>query len=551
MESFSAANRPGILDQMQQTHFDLLIIGGGITGAGIALDAITRGLRVGLVEMQDFAGGTSGRSTKLIHGGLRYLKQLEFKLVAEVGKERAIIHRNAPHLTSPEKMLLPIVRKGSLGKFSARLGMAIYERLAGVKKNERFQYLSKEETLKTEPLLNAQDVLGGILFYEYRTDDARLTIEVLKEAHNRGAQIVNYAKVTSFLYAGEKISGAVVCDRLSQKNVEIKANCVVNAGGPWVDELDDLNRAKSPHKLHITKGVHIVVDASRLPIHYATYFDTPDKRMIFAIPRENKVYIGTTDTFYNGDLVNPEITEEDKTYLLDCTNDFFTGLHLKTNDIESSWAGLRPLIRKAGKGPSEISRKDELFIYDSGLITIAGGKLTGYRKMAERAVNKVMHCLSKGGSGETIPCRTAAVKLSGGSVDQTVSYPEYIKRSTLKAIDNGIPADDAKKIIKRYGSNAEIVFEIYKDLVKKESHEIPLLLRSRLRYSITHEMCLTPADFFIRRTGMLYFDMDSVIRWKKEIVLYMQDILQWTAAETSGHLVKLEEDIQRSLISKS
>jgi len=232
--NFSSKNRAAIIQKMNAVDpiaigFDVLVIGGGITGAGIALDASARGLKVALIDMQDFAAGTSSRSTKLIHGGLRYLKQFEFKLVAEVGKEREIIHRNAPHLTKPERMLLPIVKGGSLGKFSTRVAMWIYEWLAGVKKEEWHKILCKEETIAAEPLLEQKNLLGGVLFYEYRTDDAGLTIEVIKEGVVRGAIALNYIKAVSFTYENEKISGAVVGDQITKKEYNIKAKYVVKS----------------------------------------------------------------------------------------------------------------------------------------------------------------------------------------------------------------------------------------------------------------------------------------------------------------------------------
>jgi glycerol-3-phosphate dehydrogenase len=213
--SFSARRRPAYIQMFQQTPLDLLVIGGGITGAGIALDARTRGLHVGLVEMQDFAAGTSSRSTKLVHGGLRYLKQFELKLVAEVGRERAIVHANAPHVTHPVPMLLPLTRGGSLRKWEAALALSVYDFLAGVKPAERRRMLSAAATLKQEPLLDANGLLGGALYYEYRTDDARLTLEILKEAVHRGALALNYAKATGFLYENGKISGATITDELT------------------------------------------------------------------------------------------------------------------------------------------------------------------------------------------------------------------------------------------------------------------------------------------------------------------------------------------------
>ncbi|MBI3136011.1 MAG: glycerol-3-phosphate dehydrogenase/oxidase [Bacteroidetes bacterium] len=546
MNSFSAKNRAGNSERLRNTYFDLVIVGGGITGAGIALDATSRGLSVALIEMQDFAAGTSGRSTKLIHGGLRYLKQGEFRLVAEVGKEREIIHSIAPHLTRPEKMLLPIVKGGSLGRFSARLGMTLYEWLAGVKKSERHQVLSQADALRAEPLLNKETLLGGILFYEYRTDDARLTIEVMKEAAERGACCLNYMKASGFLYTTdssgkkEKIAGVQAIDQSTGESFEIKGRCVVNAGGPWVDELDNLDRKNKLQRLHITKGVHLVMDEKKLPVKQAVYFDTPDKRMIFVIPRNQKIYIGTTDTSYKGDLINPQLNTADKKYLVDCVNRFFQTSKLSEADIESSWVGLRPLIHKAGKGPSEISRKDELFISDTGLITIAGGKLTGYRKMAERVVNRVSEKIKSVENKPISECVTGDIKLSGGKINDNQPFSEYIKIKVVEAVAMGIPADAAERAIRQYGSNATELFKYMVQLNQQEQHELPLALRAQLMYGIEQEMCLTPSDFFIRRTGQLYFDIETVRKWKTPLVMYMQHILGFSDDTRERYMHDLE-----------
>jgi glycerol-3-phosphate dehydrogenase len=513
---------------MSNSSFDVLVIGGGITGAGIALDATARGLKVALIDMQDFASGTSGRSTKLIHGGLRYLKQFEFKLVAEVGKEREIIHCIAPHLTKPERMLLPIVKNGSLGKLSARVGMWLYEWLAGVKKSERHKVLTAEEVLVTEPLLRKDDLLGGIVFYEYRTDDARLTIEVIKEAVSRGVLAVNYVKATEFIYKSKKIAGAKVVDQLTNNAYEIKAKYVINAAGPWVDDIDDLEKAHGPHKLHITKGVHIVVDAKKIPVKQSVYFDTFDKRMIFIISRDEKTYIGTTDTFYEGDLVSPEITIEDKNYLLKCVNDYFPEVKLNLNDIESGWAGLRPLVNKPGKGPSEISRKDEMFISESGLIIIAGGKLTGYRKMAERVVDVVAKKYKVDEKNNIAQCTTDKIKLSGGKVNDGLSFSEFVKSKIVNGNALGLSTVETEKLINCYGSNIDELYLIIEKL-KAEKSELPVILRGQLIYAIENEMCVAPADFFIRRTGLLYFDIETVKKYREELSAYMQNLLLWDA----------------------
>ena len=528
---------------MSNSSFDVLIIGGGITGAGIALDATARGLKVALIEMQDFASGTSGRSTKLIHGGLRYLKQLEFKLVAEVGKEREIIHRIAPHLTKPEQMLLPIVQDGSLGKFSSRVGMWFYEWLAGVKKSELHKVLNAEETITTEPLLRKDNLLGGIIFYEYRTDDARLTIEVLKEGVSRGALAINYTKATEFIYEDEKITGAKVVDQFTNKVYEIKAKYVINATGPWVDDIDDLEKKHDAHKLHITKGIHIVVDGKRLAVKQSVYFDTHDKRMIFVIPRDEKTYIGTTDTFYEGDLVNPKITTEDKNYLLKCVNDYFPENKLGLADIESGWAGLRPLVNKPGKGPSEISRKDETFISNSGLIIIAGGKLTGYRKMAQRVVDIVVKNYLNNEKVYIADCTTDKIQLSGGKINKEFSFSEFVKSKTPHGLALGLSLNETEKLINRYGSNVDELYIIIEKL-KEERSDLPVLLRAQLIYAIEKEMCVTPTDFFIRRTALLYFDIDAVKKYKVELSLYMKALLLWDNELVDRFTTELEKIIQ-------
>lgn len=543
MNSFSSKNRASIIHHLNTSSFDVAVIGGGITGAGIALDASARGLKVALIDMQDFAAGTSSRSTKLIHGGLRYLKQMELKLVAEVGKEREIVHQNAPHLTKPERMLLPIVVNGSLGKFTSRIGMWIYEWLAGVKKEERHKVLSKKQTLETEPLLRSDNLLGGILFYEYRTDDARLTIEVMKEAVNRGAIAVNYMKATSFIYEGNKICGVNVQDQLSGSTHQIKTKYVVNAGGSWVDDLDDLDEKNNKHKLHITKGVHLVVDWKKLPLKQSSYFDTFDKRMLFVIPREGKTYIGTTDTFYTGDLVHPQITKEDKEYILKCVNAYYPNNQLKTSDIESAWAGLRPLVNKPGKGPSEISRKDELFISASGMITIAGGKLTGYRKMAERVVDKISENIRATENKKIPACSTHNIPLSGGKINGASHFPEFLKSKIGKGLSIDLTKEEAKLLVYRYGSNVDEIFTLIEQL-KSEKNNIPVILRAQLHYAIHKEMCTSPADFFIRRIGALYFDIASVKKWKAELTAYMQNILKQESQLIAKFNLELESALE-------
>ena len=257
--AFSATKRKEYISSLTNEELDLLVIGGGITGAGIALDAISRGLKVGLIEKSDFGSGTSSRSTKLIHGGLRYLKQLEFGIVREVGQERAILHNNAPHIVIPEKMLLPIIEGGSLGKKSTSLGLFVYDFLAGVKSDERRYMLSKSETLEQEPLLREDILKGGGVYIEYRSDDSRLVIEVMKTAVEKGAICLNYAPCKELLYENGKVVGAQFLDDISQQMHTIKAKQTINACGPWVDTIRKIDNSLKGKRLHLTKGVHIVV----------------------------------------------------------------------------------------------------------------------------------------------------------------------------------------------------------------------------------------------------------------------------------------------------
>ena len=313
---FSNADRAGLKKELKEQTYDLLVIGGGITGAGIALDAATRGLKVAVVEMQDFAAGTSSRSTKLVHGGLRYLKQLEVKMVAEVGKEREIVYQNGPHITTPEWMLLPFYKGGTFGPFTTNIALRVYDFLAGVKKSERRKMFKPDVAAVHEPLLKKDGLKGAGYYVEYKTDDARLTIEVMKKAVAEGAVALNYMKVTDLIYENKQAVGVKVEDLIDGGDLEVKALKIVNASGPWVDTLREMDHSKKGKSLQLTKGIHLVFDGKKFPLQQAIYFDGPDGRMIFAIPREGKTYVGTTDTVYKGDIAHPEVTVQDRDYIL-------------------------------------------------------------------------------------------------------------------------------------------------------------------------------------------------------------------------------------------
>lgn len=544
---FSNFERKNITEKMGSKKFDVLVIGGGITGAGIALDATMRGMDTALVEMQDFAGGTSSRSTKLVHGGLRYLKQFEVKMVAEVGKEREIVYENGPHVTTPEWMLLPLHKGGTFGKFSTSIGLKVYDFLAGVKRSESRKMLSIEETLKKEPLVKQENLRGGGYYVEYRTDDARLTMEVMKKAVEKGTIALNYSKVIELIYKDGIVCGALIEDRLTGETYEIHAKKVINATGPWVDDIREKDNSKQGKTLKLSKGVHVVIDQSRFPLKQAVYFDTPDGRMVFAIPRDGKAYVGTTDTFYSNDPVNPGMTAADRTYILEAIHYMFPDVDVTEADVESSWAGIRPLIHEEGKDPSEISRKDEVWQSKSGLLTIAGGKLTGYRTMAETIVNMLAKQFLAEDKIRYEVCKTKYLPISGGDVGGSAKLDDFVQGQVSRGVLVGFTKEEAIHLAYLYGSNVPTVFDLvekYEEDAKQSN--LPLPIFAKLIYGLEEEMVATPVDFFSRRTSALLFDIDMVKQWRKEVLQYIAEKFDWDEAQQIRYAKELEVEIKEA-----
>lgn len=544
MGTFSSYQRREIFNQLNSGPLDVLVIGGGITGSGIALDAVTRGLNTGVIEMQDFAAGTSSRSTKLVHGGLRYLKQFEIKVVAETGKERAIVYENGPHVTTPEWMMLPFHKGGTFGPLTTNIGLRVYDFLAGVKKGERRKMLSPEEALQKEPLIKADELKGAGYYVEYKTDDARLTIEVMKKAVQKGAHAINYAKARELLYdeAGT-VTGVTVEDQITGDEYQVYAKKIINAAGPWVDELREKDGSKKGKTLHLTKGVHLVFSQEKFPLKQAVYFDAPDGRMIFAIPRGDKAYVGTTDTSYQGDIAHPTLTEGDRDYLLEAIHYMFPSLQIQAADVESSWAGLRPLIAQEGKDdPDEISRKDEIFISDSGLISMAGGKLTGYRKMAENAVDTVVKQLKEEEGILYSESETVHLPVSGGEVGGSKGFERFKDRKITEGAALGLDEHKTAELIQKYGGNTDAIFDICRNRHSQASEEnMDLLVFAELIYALEHELVYKPVDFFIRRTGALFFDIAWVKKHKEQVINYMARTLKWSKTQKETYTAELDQ----------
>jgi len=528
VNAFSVLDRAAQIKTLSSQKFDLVIIGGGVTGAGIVLDAASRGMKTCLIEKNDFASGTSNKSTKLIHGGLRYLKQFEIGLVRESGRERAIVHKLAPHLVIPEKMLLPLVEDGTYGKLMTSIGLKVYDLLANVEGNDRRKMLDKPQTLKKEPLLDADTILGGGYYSEYRTDDARLTIELLKKASEFGATIVNYCEMKEFIYTVKgKIKSIECVDHNTEAKITITSQNFVSATGPWVDVLrnKDASKTKTKH-LHLTKGVHIVFPFEKFPLKQSIYFDVDDGRMIFAIPRGRVTYVGTTDTNYSGSLERVVATKADITYLLDAVNAAFPKINLEKSDIESSWAGLRPLIHEDKKDPSELSRKDEIFSSKSGLISIAGGKLTGYRKMAHRVIDTVIDTIPKKQATKLKDSFTEKISLTTNAMKSSKAVKTYQNKLSTELKKRGIEDPYfAWYLTSTYGKQADLIIEKMSAFTNKN---IELrLARAELWYGIHHEMINSLADFFVRRTGRLFFNVASISLCENAIIKDCIQYLNW------------------------
>jgi len=504
---FSFRSRAKNLRDLAEQHFDMIVIGGGITGAGVARDAALRGLSVALLERRDFASGTSSRSSKLIHGGLRYLQQGDVGLVREAATERYAVRKLAPHLARPVQMLVPVGSRASYAKLS--VGLWTYDRLAGVAENERYRMLDKNETVALEPRLRGDRIYGAGLYYEYVTDDARLVIEVMKSAAALGAVIANYAEVGGLLFENGQVVGAEVRDPLTGDAYTARGRVVVNAAGPWVDAVRLLGEPGDRPRLRLTKGIHLGIRNERMGLSRIVVMNARDKRGVFAIPRGRVTYLGTTDTDYGQPEDYPYITHDDVDYLLDAANRTFAiDPPLAAEDVVSAWAGLRPLLHQEGKKPSELSRKDEIMVSASGLLSIAGGKLTTFRRMSERVVDMAFERLRQGASEPPARKGTSEDTLlgSGETGDDVGAFAERLRARWPR-----VAFDVIERLVSLYGSNAErLVDGIAADPMLAERFAPELAItRAEVEYAVREEMALTLEDFMERRSRVLLWEPDN------------------------------------------
>jgi glycerol-3-phosphate dehydrogenase len=541
----SFRSRSKNLQALAERHFDLVVIGGGITGAGIARDAALRGLSVALLERRDFASGTSSRSSKLIHGGLRYLQQGDVGLVREAATERYAVRRLVPHLARPARMLVPAGSRATYAKLS--VGLWTYDRLAGVSDEERYRMLDKDETLAVEPRLRAEHIYGAGLYYEYITDDARLVIEVMKTAAALGVVTANYAAVDGFLFENDQVVGVEARDQLTGDAFSTRGGLVINAAGPWVDSVRLLSEPTDKPRLRLTKGIHLGIRTERIGLSHIVVMNARDKRGVFAIPRGAVTYLGTTDTDYQQPEDYPFITTEDVDYLLDAANRTFdVDPPLVAEDVVSAWAGLRPLLQQEGKKPSELSRKDEIMVGAGGLLSIAGGKLTTFRRMSERVVDMACERLqARGSSAAPTPRPSSADEPplgSGHTGDDVAAFADGLRARWPR-----LEGDVIDRLVALYGSNAErIVDGIAADPLLGERYAPQLAVtRAEVEYAMREEMALTLEDFMERRSRLLLWQPDNGLAAVEGIARTMAATLGWDVARVHDEVARYRALVER------
>lgn len=601
---FSYKTRTNIIQNLQTSELDLLIIGGGIIGAGVAFQAAASGAKVGLVDMQDFAAGTSSRSTKLVHGGIRYLKNFEIGVVSDIVSERQIVQHIAPHIPRPFPMLMPIYdsKESTFDMQNIKVAMNLYDQFAGIIGGQYAnKLLTRDEVLQRDPYLKAEGLQGGGIYLDFVNNDSRLVIENIKGAVELGALAASNVKVEQITHSDlGVVNGVIAKDLLTGESVKIRSKLLLNATGPWSSKfigLDDKNGLGQI--IRPTKGVHLVVDHHRLPVSQPTYSDSGegDGRMLFVVPREGKTYFGTTDTDYYGDYQHPKVEQEDVDYLLRAINNRFPTLQITLNDIEASWVGLRPLLESNGSSDynggtsnmgkitdesfnllveiiddynrgfakrrdvekvisslkttnaeaqlnnDQISRGSSLDVGDDGLISLAGGKITDYRKMAAGAMAEIRQGLASNFNVQLKEIDSTKLQVSGGHFDpnrvqQALDYYQQL------FIRKGINQTEAQALANLYGSNSNQVAAY----IGKVSPAPGLTLADTisLHYSIDHEMVLTPVDYLARRTTYLLFHQDRLAPKKQAFVDEMAHVLHWSANQK-----KQQEQTLDRLISQT
>lgn len=550
--------RDEALRRLASEQFDLLVIGGGITGAGVALDAASRGLRTALVEKDDFASGTSSKSSKLIHGGLRYLQQNEFRLVYENLAERQRLLDNAPHLVSPLPFLIPLFgRAGIVNRSAARVyrsALWLYDITGGVRIGRRHEKVSQEQALAHLPTLRADRLAAGFLYWDARADDARLTLAVVRTAVlDHGAVAANHTPVVALVTdSAGKVNGARVEPNGSEP-FTIGASVVVNAAGVWADQVRSFDEGHDPRSIRPAKGIHITVPNAAFPCDIAAVIPVKaDHRSIFVVSWGEQVYLGTTDTEWNGPLDDPTCTPEDVDYILDAANAVVT-TPISRSDITGVWSGLRPLLAplEGRSAPSErtadLSRRHTVRTSPSGMVTVTGGKLTTYRKMAQDTVDVAVGALGR----RSLPCRTKPLRLRGATPGGHAPA-----RPDGSAPDQGVPGTGeaaalAAHLAGRYGTEVPDVLSVADGRPELLDPLVPGLhyLGAEALYGVRHEMARSLADVLDRRTRASLRDARATAGAALAVARLIGPELGWDEARIVDEARAYAEGVRAELTS--
>jgi glycerol-3-phosphate dehydrogenase len=558
MSEFSWRTRQSNLERLSAGQFEIAIIGGGITGAGLALDAALRGRKTVLIEKRDFSAGTSSRSTKLIHGGLRYLEHYDFAMVREGLRERAILTRIAPHLAEPFPFLVPVYRNRQRNyshPLLMRAGMILYGLLAGRFGPGRHRRLSADEALSFAPGLDPQGLEGALLYYDGLTNDSRLVIDVLKRANREGACLINHATVNGFIHDDRgRLTGLRLRDEIGLREIDCRARIIINATGVWMEETLRLPGGNPGHiskTVRPSKGIHLTVAAERLPVKGAWLIPSlVGHRFYFVVPWEGRVNIGTTDTDYNGSKDDPQALTSEIDEILAAINAYFPNAALEPSDVITSWAGLRPLISDPEVSQTtDISRQEEVIESADGLISIGGGKLTTYRLMAQNGIDLAEKRLAEEDRQSPRKSISALTPISGGELDRSALG----EMASQLASDNELPLATARHLVFNYGSEAGRLLALCEedtDLRLPLVKEFPNIAAEAL-YAVRYEMALTVTDVMTRRTRLAMVAGAAAMAGAAKVAEIMGRELGWSEDERTRQLENLHQELVREYIAPS
>jgi glycerol-3-phosphate dehydrogenase len=532
------AARPA-LGALAEFAFDVLVIGGGITGAGVARDAALRGLRTALVEQDDFASGTSSRSSRLVHGGVRYLEHGQLGLVFESSAERRTLRRIAPHLVRPLSFVWPVYRGARVPRWKLSAGLTLYDVLALFRNVGRHERLATRGVLAREPKLRLDGLVGGARYWDAATDDARLTLATVRSAIAAGAVVANHARVESLIRDDGRVSGATVRDTLTGDVASVRARVVVNAAGPWSDAVERLADVRASAGVRGSKGVHLLVERERIGNESALTLIAPrDGRVMFVLPAGEFAIVGTTDTYEDVAPAEVRASTDDVSYLLEAANHFFPDARLTDGDVIAAWAGLRPLAAAHGAmgDPGSASREHAIREAVPGLVSVTGGKLTTYRVMSREVVDAVQRSLGQ----RVRPSRTAREPLEGGAL-RDVEGEIGIAASVTG------DAAVARRLVHAHGDAWRSVWELARTepaLGARVEPGRPYLL-AELRFAVEREMALTLGDLLVRRMPVAFETRDHGRAAARRVAPLVAEWLGWDTEAARRAVEAYDAEVER------